>query len=275
MYLIIILKKQEIKKYRNNKKINELAGIIAGITIDKVIKDNEINFLKKWIEENNSYRDYDFFDEVIPIIEIILLDNIVTEKEKDTLLNIYNFVNNNIKSNNTQSLQVLNGIVNGIVCDKEMSLEELQGLRSWLYENSQLKGNYPYDKIFETVENVLEDNYITEKEKEKLINLFNTFLNPVTAENDVDTIEFQSNRFVITGEFTHGSREEIIKTIESLGGEVARGVSKKVKYVVVGGLGSKDWSYGNFGSKVKDALELKEQGVEIYILYEEDLFNNL
>ena len=46
-------------------------------------------------------------------------------------------------------------------------------------------------------------------------------------------------------------------------------------YVVVGALGSPDWSNGNYGSKIKKAMELKESGKPIRIITEEQLFDAL
>ena len=261
------LKESEIRK-----KMNELAGLIAGITVDEVIKTNEVEYLKKWLEENNSYRKYEFFDVIIPIVENILSDSIITDDEKKILLRIYDYVIMDEYLSNTKTLQILNGIIKGIICDNELTLEEIQGLNIWLKENEQLKGNYPYDKIYETVERVLEDNYITEYEKEKLIRVFNTFINPTDVEKEIKDYNFEQKNFVLTGDFMHGTKNEIADIIQNNGGIVLSGVNKKVNYVVVGSNGSKDWSFGNFGTKVKRALELKEKGLDIDIISEEELF---
>ena len=59
------------------------------------------------------------------------------------------------------------------------------------------------------------------------------------------------------------------------GGLVKSGVSGKTSHVVVGALGSPDWSNGNYGSKIKKAMELKESGKPIRIITEEQLFDAL
>ena len=262
------------KKMKQNlilNKLNELAGVINGISVDQIIEEKEIDFLKSWIKENEDYKENEPFNKIIPIIELMIEDNVITDKEKEKLDGLYNIIYNNSQST-TQKLQILNGIVKGITGDNNLRIEEIDGLKKWLNSNEDLKGNYPYDKIYETVEKVLEDNYITEDEKKELIAIFNRFINPTDTEYNDDNVDIKDKKFVLTGEFVHGTREEIIEKITALGGEVLGGVSKKVEYVVVGGCGSKDWSFGNFGSKVKKALELKEKGIEINIVSEEDFY---
>ena len=79
----------------------------------------------------------------------------------------------------------------------------------------------------------------------------------------------------ITGQFNRGSRDNVRKELESFGAIIAKDVSGKVDYLIVGGYGNSSWAYGNYGSKVKKALEYQEQGKDIKIVSEEELFNCL
>lgn len=47
---------------------------------------------------------------------------------------------------------------------------------------------------------------------------------------------------------------------------------KSTDIVIVGGLGSKAWSYGTYGSKVMKAMELNEKGCNIIIVHENGIF---
>ena len=60
-----------------------------------------------------------------------------------------------------------------------------------------------------------------------------------------------------------------------LGASVKNSVSGKTDYVIVGGYGSNDWACGNYGSKVKKALELQSKGKDIKIIKEEEFFKCL
>jgi len=57
--------------------------------------------------------------------------------------------------------------------------------------------------------------------------------------------------------------------IIALGGEVKSNVSKKVNYLLVGGLGSPEWKHGSFGTKVEKAMDLKREGAAICLVCEE------
>ena len=61
--------------------------------------------------------------------------------------------------------------------------------------------------------------------------------------------------FAVTGDFRNGCREEAEDKIRALGGVVRSSVTKSVKYLVVGSLGSDRWVRG-YGNKVGKAREL-------------------
>ena len=59
--------------------------------------------------------------------------------------------------------------------------------------------------------------------------------------------------------------------LTNMGGIPVKSVTKKTDYVIVGSQGSDAWSAGNYGSKIKKALELQEKGIAIQIIKESDL----
>ena len=59
------------------------------------------------------------------------------------------------------------------------------------------------------------------------------------------------------------------------GAVLQKGVTKKTNIVLVGDCGSDAWVAGNYGTKVKKAMELQEKGIEISIVREEDFFKEL
>ena len=69
-----------------------------------------------------------------------------------------------------------------------------------------------------------------------------------------DSLDFTA-AFAVTGDFRNGSREEAEDKIRALGGVVRSSVTKSVKYLVVGSLGSDRWVRG-YGNKVEKAREL-------------------
>ena len=59
--------------------------------------------------------------------------------------------------------------------------------------------------------------------------------------------------------------------MQEKGAIIKKNVAKSLDYLIVGGNGNENWSCGNYGSKVKRALELQEKGASIQILKEEEM----
>lgn len=181
---------------------------------------------------------------------------------------------NFIYSSETKSLQTLMGIIDGIICDGVLSDEEIYYLEKWTNNNRALVGNYPFDIITEAISNILEDKIITEDEREWFFKILSEFSNPVEnhSEKNQDTLSLNNKNIVLTGDFNAGDRCIIKNRLEALGANVKEAVSGKTDYVIVGSKGSENWSYGNYGSKVKKALELQAKGKNIKIIKEEEFF---
>ena len=178
-------------------------------------------------------------------------------------------------SEETICLRELNEYLDMVIQDGIVTLEELHPLCDWLATNSHLEGQYPYDVIYEEVEKVLEDGLFDKEESIELCITIKELLNPMSSDKifeDLDyKIDFNNKSFVITGEFNCGySREQVTKQIESKGGIVKTGVSKKTDYLIVGSGGSEQWSQGNYGGKIKKAIENN-----IKIIKEETYLKNL
>ena len=250
--------------------INTLYGIIKGINYDKKIDDKEIEKLKVWVEDNRIYKQYALFDRIILKLEEILNDNKITEYEKIELEKLVTSINNSkIYSESTLSLQILNGILDGIVCDQKVNQKEIENLNAWLKKNDYLKDVYPYDKVLLEVSKVLEDRILTEEESNYILGIFNEILHP--EFNNDENIDFDGKTFCLTGEFKNATKQEISKKLQDLGGIEKTGVSSKLNYLIVGGVGSESWKFGKIGGKQAKAQELNEKGANIKIIDEDSL----
>ena len=253
--------------------INTLYGIIKGINYDKKIDDKEIEKLKVWVEDNRIYKQYALFDRIILKLEEILNDNKITEYEKIELEKLVTSINNSkIYSESTLSLQILNGILDGIVCDQKVNQKEIENLNAWLKQNDYLKDVYPYDKVLLEVSKVLEDRILTEEESNYILGIFNEILHP--EFNNDENIDFDGKTFCLTGEFKNATKQEISKKLQDLGGIEKTGVSSKLNYLIVGGVGSEAWKFGKIGGKQAKAQELNEKGANIKIIDEDSLKYN-
>lgn len=250
--------------------INTLYGIIKGICYDGIIDDKEIEKLKSWIEENRIYKQYLLFNRIINKLEEILDDNIITEYERVELEKLVTSINSSkIYSESTLALQILNGILDGIVCNQEVNQKEVESLSTWLKQNDYLKDVYPYDKVLLEVNRVLEDDVLTEEESKYILNIFNEIVNP--DFNNDEKVEFNGKTFCLTGEFKSATKQEISKKLQQLGAIEKTGVSSKLNYLIIGSVGSDAWKFGKIGGKQAKALELIEKGANIRIIDEDSL----
>lgn len=173
------------------------------------------------------------------------------------------------KSEITQSLQELAEFVRYVISDNILSDFEILLLEGFLERNQNLSGNYPYDVLYEKIKDILADRIITDSEREELMAILIEQSDPVQHRSEDGEICFTGKKVCLTGEFERGSRDEIMKQFEDAGAIIAKDVSSKVDYVIVGGMGSAAWSSGNYGSKVKKAIELQNAGKPIKIIRED------
>ena len=250
--------------------INTLYGIIKGINYDGIIDDKEIKKIKSWVEDNRLYKQYLLFNRIISKLEEILEDNIITEYERIELEKLVTSINNSkMYSESTLSLQILNGILDGIVCNQKVNQKEIDNLNIWLKQNDYLKDVYPYDKVLLEVNKVLEDKVLTEEESKYILSVFYEIVYP-DFNNDGD-IDFVGKTFCLTGEFKNATKQEISKRLQNLGAIEKAGVSSKLNYLIIGGVGSDAWKFGKIGGKQAKAQELNEKGANIKIIDEDSL----
>lgn len=172
-------------------------------------------------------------------------------------------------SETTLRLQTLQMILKSISADGVLTSEEILVLDRWMIENQELEGNYPFDKVFRTVRQALQDGVLDACEKEDMLDLFNRITDPV-GQTGCDCFDIRGKVFCLTGEFKAGSRSQVEAYFVAHGGVAGKSVTKKTDYLIVGELGSEMWSSGNYGSKVKKAMELQEKGSSIVIVKEAD-----
>lgn len=249
--------------------INDLYGIIQGINYDGIVDSLEIQFLQKWIDDNSKYRDFAVFNRIINELTLILEDGIVTDYERQILCTLVDSVaSSKIYSDSTLCIQILDGLIKGIICNNEINDSEILNLQCWLSDNDYLKGVYPYDKVVNAIEKILADGIITDDEKIYLSQEFDEILNPSASCN---TLDLEDKTFCLTGDFKTGTKSEIEKKLSAKGAVKKNSVSGKLDFLFVGGFGSEAWKYGNIGGKIAKAQELQEKGKNIQIISEDDL----
>ena len=172
---------------------------------------------------------------------------------------------------NTKGLLTLSGILSGITCDNVLVPSEVDFLQNWLDDNVELKGNYPYDKIYSTIAAALSDGILDRAELESMLRLFKHVSDPVNdCSCNCSPTDISGKNFCLSGEFDYGEKSAVEALLVQRGGIPQKGVTRKTDFLIVGGQGSSAWCAGNYGTKVKKALELQEKGFSIQIIREHD-----
>lgn len=180
-----------------------------------------------------------------------------------------------------RGLGALLGIATGILSDKKLADSEIIFLRDWLNSNSAISTSWPGDVIHARIKDVLADGVVTEEERLHLVRSLEQLVGGTIEELAAAThvtqllpyetpeIVFSGSTFCLTGDFVFAPRKVCEEAILLHGGFVKSSVSKKVQFLLVGGLGSDEWKHGSFGTKIEKAMELKRDGAIISIVHED------
>ena len=191
------------------------------------------------------------------------------------------------KNDLNRSLGALVGIAQGLICDAHLNDSEITFLNSWLNGNENVSLSWPGDVIHARVKDVLADGVVTGEERKYLLETLQKLIGGTLEElqqtthvselmlDNVPSVNFAGNTFCLTGEFVFAPRSHCAEAIERRGGKVATAVSKKLNYLVIGGLGSPEWKHGSFGTKVEKAMALKREGAALLVVHEDHWANSL
>lgn len=180
-----------------------------------------------------------------------------------------------------RSLGALLGIATGLLADRQLNDLEIRFLNEWLQGNSAIATSWPGDVIHARIQGVLSDGVVTESERLHLVKTLQELVGGTLEElassthvtqlafDDVPQLRFSGTSFCLTGDFVFAPREICAREIEQRGGVVIRSVTKKLNYLVVGGLGSPEWKHGSFGIKIEQAIKHKRDGLSVKIVHED------
>lgn len=176
----------------------------------------------------------------------------------------------------TAELQILKSLSEKVLEDGKVSTDEAYGL---LFTLDNLP-NASDDAVVKNLKTLLQesiiDGWIDEGESKKIVVTLRKITDPIAQISESEhVIVFAEKYFCLSGDFDHGPKSQIGSIVEAKGGTILKSVTKKCDYLIVGGQGSEAWSMGNYGNKVKKALEWQEKGVPVQIISEEELFQHL
>lgn len=278
-----------------HKAVNTLRGMVAGISANGNISDDEVNELSHWCSLHANLINRHPFSELIPVINAALEDGVIDAEEREDIIWLCNNFTSDAKYYDvvTSSIQFLTGLIHGVMADGALSDEEILTLRDWLTENDFLQGTYPFDELNSLINAVLADKVVSDDERNTLMAFFSNFIEfkdsynlmepdfaKLRAEYSVQgicafcpEIEFEGHTFCFTGQSYRGSRQELVDEVESLDGIYRNGVSKKTNYLIVGNAGNPCWAYSCYGRKIEEALNLRKAGAKVQIINETDFWD--
>lgn len=202
------------------------------------------------------------------------------------MINIYQRQATAFRNEMRTSCAALIGIVQGIMADGNLNDSEIQFLRSWLADAETVALSWPGTVIKAQVETILADGSVSDEERMHLSLTLNQLIGGkldevagagLVTELPIDRpegIEIKEKLFCFTGDFVYGPRRLCEQAIEVRGGVIS-GVTKKLHYLVVGGLGSPEWKHGSSGTKIEKALQHREAGVRLMIVHEDTWASSL
>ena len=288
----------EYRKYNDrsilDKTMNTFEGILTGISIDNEMGREEIECLLQWCVDNQALANRKPYDELFKQVFSAIEDNVLTNEEKEDLI----WLCRRLRSDGiyydclTHDMQVLHGILYGILADGRITKEELVGLQNWLYDNEQLSSYYPYDEICTLVNQVLKDGVVSPEEEHLLKMFFSQFAHSnskcvICSDNEKSLfttagicaldpeITIADHLFCFTGKSEKATRSELADIIVKHGGKFNDSITAKTDYLIIGNEGNQCWAFSCYGRKVEKAIDLRKKGKHILIVNELDFWDCL
>jgi len=179
-----------------------------------------------------------------------------------------------------RSVDELVGMCKMAAADEEITQEEADFLLAWLKNNQEHQDKYPFNVLYQRLDEMLSDGILDEDEQEELLSVMKSI---VGGEEDIEgveqstsnifddpvpDVEFDGKVFVLTGVFTFADRPSCSKIIEDLGGIVKGNVTKATDYLIIGEVASEEWVHTNYGRKIEKAIEYRDRGIGVKIVSE-------
>lgn len=281
---------------RVDKAIHTLEGIFKGVAIDQKINPAEAIELVSWVDDNRDLLGKHPFTEIMPRVEVLIRGELLEpEEHKDVL-----WLCSNVSSSSeffdevTTDIQVLQGMLHGILADGEITAEEALKLSEWLEVNHHLQGCYPYDELNSLLMSVLKDGKVEAAESKALKDFFEDFIGYSLAKRvskareeakigikvrlpgvcaSCPDIQFSERVFCFTGSSSRCVRRELAELVIARGATVTDSVSPGLNYLVVGAAGNPCWAFSCYGRKIEEAVHLRREGHRLLIIHEHDFWD--
>lgn len=263
-------------KPNRQKTLLSLAGILDGIRADGAIDEQELLYLDTWLRDNEYLGRNRLMRELQRRVSDILADGVVTTEElTDFRRTVGSLMDHYVELSGVDfyadeaEKEVLLGLMKGMLANRQLADFEIRHLKWWLDQNGPLRETWPASEIYDLLRRVLADGQITSEERDTLREHFELATGNPLGEGVTDgmatrlpidrgaDVVFSERVFCLTGEFLHGPRRKCSDAIIGRGGVISDTVTKKIHYLVVGSLSSRDWKFSSHGRKIEKAVEYR------------------
>ena len=158
-----------------------------------------------------------------------------------------------------------------------ISDDELKVLVDWININIDYIDKWPLNKIYNVLQVILENGEVSNDERRLLFNQLTQVADnkKVSEEENIifdnnTTITFKNKNFIFTGKLKLFTNEQAESAVKKRDGNILSGISSMIDYVVVGELSDDAWKNNKLGSKLENSLKLRDKGIDIFIVTEND-----
>ncbi len=215
-----------------------------------------------------------------------LLNKLSQDKNADGQPRIAGFRSAAVKE---RQVDELIGLIKGVLADGVVCKGEAEYLLKWMEANQGALNEWPAKVIYPRVVAALEDGILDRAEEAELLELLQKTVGSDDAVEQgwssgsstlplcspAPIIEVPDRLFCFTGKFNSGTRDWCHERVAELGGVPTKGITKKLDYLVIGDIGSRDWLHSTHGTKILKAVEYRNSGVPLRIISERHWFERL
>ncbi len=83
-------------------------------------------------------------------------------------------------------------------------------------------------------------------------------------------VVFSGRNFLFTGQFVFGNRRDCEQAVLERGGEIQKGVTRSLDYLVIGVYTTPTWKHDSFGNKIRKAMEYRDSGKSSLLIVSEE-----
>jgi len=189
-----------------------------------------------------------------------------------------------------RSADALVGLAGGMLADGLINQAEAVFLKSWLETNLAHLDDPVINILYQRVKEMLADGVLDADESTELYEILRQFSglglldaakqtyvasNQLPFTKPFPKLEFAGKVYLFTGTMAFGPRKACAELATGIGATVAKGISAKVDYLVVGSIGNDQWLRASYGTKIIEAVKLREAGHTICIVGEDHFLEHV